>query len=87
MVAKNPRDTYGIGNTRGKIVAKGFSREESLSYIGCEGQPGEFIIQKWRNRWYRTDTGVQMAEYRKRHREAVQNNYYVSPKVVDFSIQ
>lgn len=86
-MAKNPNNVYGIGNIQGKIVATGFSREESLSYIGCEGQSGEFIIQKWRNRWYRTDTGTTMAEYRKRHRETVRNNYYVSPKVVDFSIQ
>jgi len=49
---------YGIFNIhRNEFVTGGFSREEALAYIECEGQPGDSIIYKTDGGWNFTESG------------------------------
>lgn len=54
---------YGIATPSAKVKHTGFTREEALAYIDCEGQHGEFIIRKsTAGEWYSTSTGHTLEE-------------------------
>lgn len=55
---------YGIATPSAKVKHTGFSREEALAYVECEGLSGEFIIRNYNGEWFATSTGHTLEEIR-----------------------